>query len=95
MKVGGHTWARQTAIHMHSCFAAALGVPAMAAAAPRRHPAVPQGVRCLRTHPLCCSLQLGLAADFAALALDKTTTVAAASRHADSVVAFVGKHLNV
>ncbi|KAL4441288.1 hypothetical protein ABPG77_011525 [Micractinium sp. CCAP 211/92] len=41
------------------------------------------------------TMKLGLAADFAALALDKTTTVAAASRHADSVVAFVGKHLNV
>ncbi|KAL4452309.1 hypothetical protein ABPG75_007971 [Micractinium tetrahymenae] len=41
------------------------------------------------------TMKLGLAADFAALALDKVTAVQAASWHADSVVAFIGQHLNV
>lgn len=40
-------------------------------------------------------MRLGLAADFAAEGLDKLTDVQPASRHADSLVAFVGKHLDV
>lgn len=63
---------------------------------PLRHLALTQWQPCWHdTDDSLTPMQLGLAADFAALALDKVTSVQAASRHADSVVAFVGKHLNV
>jgi hypothetical protein len=39
-------------------------------------------------------MKVGLAADLAAGANDKLTDVQAASRHADSVVAFLAQHLN-
>jgi hypothetical protein len=41
------------------------------------------------------TIKLGSAAELAALAVDKLVDVAAASRHADSVVAWVAKHLDV
>lgn len=41
------------------------------------------------------TMKLGSAADLAALALDKLTDVRAASRHADSVIAWLAKHLDV
>jgi len=41
------------------------------------------------------TMKLGMAGEMAAQALDKLTDVRPASRHADSVVAFLGKHLGV
>ena len=40
------------------------------------------------------TMKLGLAADLAALALDKLTAVEPASRHANSVIAFLEKQLD-
>lgn len=39
-------------------------------------------------------MKLGLAADLVAMALDKLTAVEPASRHADSVIAFLEKQLD-
>lgn len=71
-------------------------LPPLIPALPWPHPStLPQGDLCgkFKVHGYP-TMKLGLAADLAAMALDKLTAVEPASRHADSVIAFLEKQLD-